>query len=93
VQDFARKRPGQARIGAIPITPTPLPNQGTPYIIAPIGETFHTPTAFRPTRQKRRPVMGDKKSKKDKNKSEKQKANKLEKMKEEKKNKQPKRST
>ena len=41
---------------------------------------------------KRRTIMGDRKSKKDKSKSDKQKANKLEKKKEEQKNKQPKKS-
>jgi hypothetical protein len=41
---------------------------------------------------KRRTIMGDKKSKKDKSKADKQKANKLEKKKEEQQNKQPKKS-
>jgi hypothetical protein len=41
---------------------------------------------------KRRTIMGDRKSKKDKSKSDKQKTNKLEKQKEEQKNKQPKKS-
>ncbi len=55
------------------------------------GSTCTSILAF-PRRLKRRTIMGDRKSKKDKSKSDKQKANKLEKQKEEQKNKQPKKS-
>jgi hypothetical protein len=45
-----------------------------------------------PRHPRRRTIMGDRKSKKDKSKNDKQKANKLEKQKEEQRNKQPKKS-